>query len=301
MTQRRSGPTATTTRPGTAGALLAMFGAGLPVEDFYSERGSVLYDLLGRDDQHEIAELRAALRGGRRSVLELACGSGRLTLPLLADGHDVVGLENAPMMLRLLARRAAEPEGHGERLTLVEGDMTRFDLGRRFDAVVLGATSVSLLDPAGRAAMFRAVRDHLAPGGVFLFSTLQMRRGAMLAQPVRENVHTFVVPAAVPGGGGSMITLIEWIDGGARQRLVSALQAAVDASGTVAHRLFTSQVNLLEVAELEQELAAAGLAVRTRHQVAGGAEPDRSTLMLTCGVVGDLTDGVTGAEAEAAR
>src|SRR6185369_4815808 len=123
MTQRRSGPTATTTRPGTAGALLAMFGAGLPVEDFYSERGSVLYDLLGRDDQHEIAELRAALRGGRRSVLELACGSGRLTLPLLADGHDVVGLENAPMMLRLLARRAAEPEGHGERLTLVEGDM----------------------------------------------------------------------------------------------------------------------------------------------------------------------------------
>ncbi|WP_207770451.1 daptide-type RiPP biosynthesis methyltransferase, partial [Frankia canadensis] len=197
--------TAAAPRPGTAGTIMTMFGAGLPVEDFYSERGSVLYDLLGHDDQHEVAELRAALDatlGGRRGdVLELACGSGRLTLPLLADGHHVVGLEKSPMMLRLLAERAGAPGGDGARLTTVEGDMTAFDLGRRFDAVVLGATSVSLLDAAGRAAMFRAVGDHLVPAGVFLFSTLQMRRGPMRAQPVRENVHTLAVPAATGGGG----------------------------------------------------------------------------------------------------
>ncbi|MEX5636269.1 daptide-type RiPP biosynthesis methyltransferase [Parafrankia sp. FMc2] len=293
-------------RPGTAGALLRMFGGALPVEDIYSEQGSVLYDVIGGGDQHEVTELLAVLGGARRSVLELAAGAGRLTLPLLADGHDVVALEKSPMMLRLLAAKA-EPAGHlhladGQvrrdggpaRLTLVEGDMTRLDLGRRFDAVVLGATSVSLLDEAGRAAMFAAVREHLAPAGVFLFSTLQMRRGPMLAQPVRENIHVLTVPGGPDGPdgsdgrggsdglGGSLITLIEWVDGTARQRLISALRATVAPSGAVEHRLFTSRVRILETADLERELAAAGLTAVARQQVTGGQEPDRSTVLLRC-------------------
>ncbi|CUU55197.1 Methyltransferase domain-containing protein [Parafrankia irregularis] len=271
-------------RPGTAGALIRMFGDALAVEDIYSERGSVLYDLLGGEDQHEISELLSALGGTRRSVLELAAGSGRLTLPMLRHGHDVVALEKSPMMLRLLGAKAAAA-GHGDGpLTLVEGDMSRFDLGRRFDAVVLGATSVSLLDAAGRAAMFGAVRRHLAPTGMFLFSTLQMRRGPMLAQPVRENTHVLTVPAAGgPGGpGGSMVVLVEWIDGPGQQRLISAFRSEVDPAGTVDHRLFTSEVRLLDVADLERELAAAGLTVVGREQIAGGREPDRSTLLLRC-------------------
>ncbi|ONH60866.1 hypothetical protein CcI49_09785 [Frankia sp. CcI49] len=268
-------------RPGTAGALIRMFGDALAVEDIYSERGSVLYDLLGGEDQQEITELLSALGGTRRSVLELAAGSGRLTLPMLRHGHDVVALEKSPMMLRLLGAKAAAAEQGAGPLTLVEGDMSRFDLGRRFDAVVLGATSVSLLDAAGRAAMFGAVRRHLTPTGMFLFSTLQMRRGPMLAQPVRENTHVLTVPAA-DGPGGSMVVLVEWIDGPGQQRLISAFRSEVDPAGTVDHRLFTSEVRLLDVADLERELAAAGLTVAGREQIAGGREPDRSTLLLQC-------------------
>ncbi len=48
----------------------------------------------------------ARARGG--PVLELACGTGRLTLPLARDGHDVVGLDASEAMLAGARRKAAQ-------------------------------------------------------------------------------------------------------------------------------------------------------------------------------------------------
>ena len=59
----------------------------------------------------------AGITGG--PILELGCGTGRLTKPLAALGFDVVGLDNDPDMLEWAAPR----------VTLVEADMRDFDLG----------------------------------------------------------------------------------------------------------------------------------------------------------------------------
>src|SRR5919199_2923924 len=47
----------------------------------------------------------AASQGGR--VLELACGSGRVALPLARAGHMVVGFDTSPHMLGLARQKAA--------------------------------------------------------------------------------------------------------------------------------------------------------------------------------------------------
>src|ERR1035437_3957044 len=59
-----------------------------------------------------------------RKVLELGCGTGRITLPLARIGFDVVGLDSQPEMLHKAEehRLQSSPEVR-QRLVFVEGDM----------------------------------------------------------------------------------------------------------------------------------------------------------------------------------
>ncbi|WP_423065656.1 class I SAM-dependent methyltransferase [Devosia sp. CN2-171] len=124
-----------------------------------------LYDLVApRDDEMERFYVEAA-GGPGRTVLELACGSGRITAPLARSGAEVTGVDISATMLdrarAVLAGSAAE---------LVEADMRELDLGRRFDTVVVAANSLLHLHTREDfVRAFSAVRRHLASGGRLAF------------------------------------------------------------------------------------------------------------------------------------
>ncbi|RZQ62276.1 SAM-dependent methyltransferase [Amycolatopsis suaedae] len=121
------------------------------------------------DDPHEIVDVLGVLTGTVCSVLDLGCGSGRLTLPLAQRGYTVTGLDSSAAMLLLLAARLAEVDGEtAARVRSVLADMVSFTLGERFGAVVLGAGSACLLGRAERSALYGRIHDHLTPDGVFL-------------------------------------------------------------------------------------------------------------------------------------
>ena len=82
--------------------------------------------------------LEEAERGGGR-VLELGCGSGRLTVPIAQKGIEVVGLDWSSSMLeaaRVKASAASVP------VEFVQGDMTRFDLPGEFSVVLIPGNSL---------------------------------------------------------------------------------------------------------------------------------------------------------------
>src|SRR5215204_5545757 len=74
--------------------------------------------------------LEEARRAGASSrVLELGCGTGRLTLPLAQAGHEVMGIDLSPAMLASArAKLAAQPQAVRDRVTLLEGDVRRLEL-----------------------------------------------------------------------------------------------------------------------------------------------------------------------------
>src|ERR1051326_2942980 len=47
-------------------------------------------------------------------VLELACGTGRLTLPVAADGHEVVAVDASTAMLDMATAKAAAADLHAK-------------------------------------------------------------------------------------------------------------------------------------------------------------------------------------------
>lgn len=126
-----------------------------------------LYDLVApRNAAMEHFYVEAAGGPGRR-VLDLACGSGRFTIPLGASGAITTGADLSETMLE---RARAATEERGLAVDYVCLDMRQFDLGRSFDAVVIAANSLMHLhtrDDFTRA--FASIRRHLAPGGKLIF------------------------------------------------------------------------------------------------------------------------------------
>lgn len=113
---------------------------------------------------------RAREAGG--PVLELGAGTGRITLPLAQDGVVVHAVDADGRMLGALrSKLASEPADVRDRITLVEADMRSFELSERF-ALVIAPFRAFLhnVTEEDQLACLTRVREHLRPGGVFMFN-----------------------------------------------------------------------------------------------------------------------------------
>src|SRR5271168_4841156 len=72
-------------------------------------------------------------------VLELACGTGQLTVPVARAGLPIVGMDSSAPMLNAARQRAAAAKVSIEYLL---GDMRNFDLGRRFGLIFIARNSL---------------------------------------------------------------------------------------------------------------------------------------------------------------
>lgn len=163
-----------------------------------------LYDLLCpalTEGDAELAFWRRACGAGR-SVLELGCGTGRVAIPLAAAGLEVTGLDAAAPMLgrgRVAAAAAGVP------VRFVAGNMAAFDLGARFDAVLVALNSLLLLH--SREALegcLAAVRAHLSPGGVLALSVLSPDPRT-LARPRTHRLPLVATPIYDPEAARTLI------------------------------------------------------------------------------------------------
>ena len=107
-------------------------------------------------------------------VLDLACGSGRLLVPLLRDGHTVVGLDRAPAMLAAAARRVQRlSAARRARALLLREDLRAFAFRRRFAIALCAFHSVQhLYTDAELLRFLRATAACLGPGGWLAFDVL---------------------------------------------------------------------------------------------------------------------------------
>jgi SAM-dependent methyltransferase len=145
-----------------------LYRQGGPGVDLYDLRISGKYAGSPIDGDVEFFLRQARRTGG--PVLELAVGTGRVAEPLAREGFEVVGLDLSPHMLAM-ARSKAIPG-----LTLVRGDMTRFDLGRKFRLILVPFRSFHhLLTPREQRNCLECVRRHLAPGGRFIVDLFDPR------------------------------------------------------------------------------------------------------------------------------
>jgi len=99
-------------------------------------------------------------------VLELACGSGRFTIPLAKEGVNITGVDISLDMLNLAKSKASKDEVN---VRLLQGDMRSFDLGEKYKFIFIAAQSLSHLHTREEVEeCLSSVRRHLTEEGRLL-------------------------------------------------------------------------------------------------------------------------------------
>ncbi|MGM0576889.1 MAG: class I SAM-dependent methyltransferase [Myxococcota bacterium] len=128
--------------------------------------GARLFEVVHAGNPGDVAFYVEACRGAR-AILELGCGTGRLTAPLAEAGPSVVGVDLDPAKLDL-ARQAVPTRARG-RVRLVHGDIRTLSLEDRFDRVVAPYNVLCALpsDEDVACCLSNAAR-HLSDDGLLL-------------------------------------------------------------------------------------------------------------------------------------
>lgn len=119
-------------------------------------------------------------------VLELGCGTGKMTRLLAQAGYDMIGVDNSEEMLQL----AKEAEGEAEDILYLLQDMRDFELYGTVRAVVSVCDSLNyILEEEELLTVFQLVNNYLDPGGVFIFdlNTLYKYREILGENTICEN------------------------------------------------------------------------------------------------------------------
>lgn len=119
---------------------------------------------------HDLAFYVEYARRNRRGVLEIACGTGRVTLPLARAGHRVWGLDLSPAMLAVLERKLRSlPQEVRSRIRVSRANMAEFSLNRTFDLIIIPFRGFqALTDPDDVLRCLGSVRRHLTDDGLFI-------------------------------------------------------------------------------------------------------------------------------------
>ena len=210
---------------------------------------------LGRRD---VPFWRTVAAQGAGPVLELGCGTGRITLPLGRSGAEVVGIDRSAPMLDRARRRVKR--SRLKQVHLVRGDIRSLPFGNdapRFATVIAPYGILqSLLREADLSATLAAVRDALKPGGTFglelvadLPSWEEYKRRVSLRGWRREQ-------------GGAHLTLVETVRQDRAKRLTIFDQEFTERQGRTrrVHR-FSLTFRTLSVPQMVRRLEKAGFLV----------------------------------------
>ena len=139
-------------------------------EDYLGEFvDPVNYDLEvgGEKPSHGFYTDLAKQVGG--TVLEVACGTGLVAIPLAQQGLSITGMDIVPGMLEQAKRKS---EALGLSIRWFQGDARNFDLSEKFNFIYMtGNAFQAFLNNADQWDLLQNIRKHLMEDGVFAFET----------------------------------------------------------------------------------------------------------------------------------
>lgn len=199
----------------------------------------------------------AELSGGK--ILELACGTGRVLLPLAQEGYELTGVDSSEKMLQI-ARQRLQEKRLDSHCQLVKQDMRTLKLAQKYRLAFVALGSFGhMTTRKDQQSTLAAIRAHLSPGATLILDIsnsdaryMESLSGQVLHQgtwPMPDSSYAthFVSPAA-----------------SAQQHLLELTHfyERHQQGGQVERTVITTQLYLFERTELELLLEHAGFVIK---------------------------------------
>lgn len=227
------------------------------------------YDAVTGDASSEEALVREILErrhGHVTTLLDVACGTGAVTLPL-SRTYQVSGLDIAPGMLAVAREKL--PRG----TPLYVADMTSFRLDASFDAIVCAYQGINhLLSLSAWQSFFGCAYRHLNPGGLLVFDIATVSYLTAMAS----------VPKIVEQFGGSYLQIaVSTTDGAVFTWHIEVFELQRDGR----YRLLTQAIEMTSfpVGQVEEALRRHFVDVEVIDGDSGSTDPDSAgRIWLAC-------------------
>ncbi len=196
-------------------------------------------------------------------IVELAVGSGRITVPLAEAGHEVTGVDVDPAMLaRARTRLAAAGQGTDRRVRLIQGDLftTNPEGGGEFGLAILALNSILALGGAReQRRSIEILAGLIGPGGTIVVDAWQ---------PLPDDLVGFDGRLALewvrrdPETGRDVVKLdAAWYDGAGRDVTLTTIFDEAEPGEPPARWIRIDALHFLSADELRSFAEDAGLAV----------------------------------------
>jgi SAM-dependent methyltransferase len=157
-------------------------------------------------------------------VVELGVGTGRIAVPIAADGIQVIGVDSSAGMLEV-ARERAESAGVADLVELRLGDLRAPPVSERVELVICPFRSyLHLRTDEERLRALRAARDLLVPGGRLVFDVFApgaddiaetdgrwLEREPEIFERADWNTETRTLTLSVRGPSGEATLALAWL------------------------------------------------------------------------------------------
>ena len=150
-------------------------------------------------------------------ILELCCGTGRLTIPIAQEGYNICGVDYTPSMLEQAKKKAVEV---GLVIDFIEADIRMLELQEKFDFIFIPFNSIHHL--YRNEDLFKAlecVKKHLKKGGLFLLDCFNPsiryiveseKEQAVIAEYTADDERDVLIKQTMHYESATQINRIEW-------------------------------------------------------------------------------------------
>ncbi|HET9676887.1 MAG TPA: class I SAM-dependent methyltransferase [Solirubrobacterales bacterium] len=201
-------------------------------------------------------------------VLELGCGTGRVSLHLARRGHTVVGLDRDSELLAALTSR-----GGGLSLSTVEADARAFELAEPASLVLAPTHLLQLFpDSTQRVECLRCIASALRPGGLLAAAIIESMPEPDGAPPPLPDVRE------VDGWVYSSLAIEAAVSPG--EIVVRRLRQLVSPDGSLSEEPNEVRIATFTAEALEVEAATCGLFPAGRREIPPTAMHEGSLVVL---------------------
>ena len=200
-----------------------------------------LYDPWSVSVTEDIAFYVDEARRSGGPVVELGVGTGRIAVPIAADGIRVIGVDSSRGMLEVCARRAALA---GVELDLRLGDLREPPVRERVPLVICPFRSyLHLHTDAQRRQALAAARDLLLDDGRLVFDVFApgaddiaetharwLEREPGIFERAEWDTERHTLTLSIRGRGTTATMTLAWVEPGAWQALLGEAGFAVEAT-----------------------------------------------------------------------